>query len=59
MDRYYPSDFTACIPLAEYLSEEFQRSTVGELRRRMSESPPSPELIAALETAAEAYRDDE
>jgi hypothetical protein len=57
MDRYYPPDFGPCVPLWEYLSEDFRTSTVAEFRRRVKEDPPSAELVAALEVASRAYGD--
>ena len=56
-DRYFPEDFSACIPLHEYLSEEFQRSTVDFVKRWVDEAR-SPELINALETATGDFEEE-
>jgi len=54
---YYPQDFTPCIPLHEYLSEEYHRSTAGELRRGFAPSR-SGAVIKALQAAVEAFGED-
>ena len=56
-DRYFPEDFSACIPLHEYLSEEFQKSTVDFVKRWVDEAR-SPELIKALETATGDFEEE-
>jgi len=50
---YYPPGFDAYVPLHELISEDYARSTLGRFR----ESPRtvSPEVLAALRTAAETY----
>lgn len=56
-DRYFREDFSACIPLHEYLSEEFQRSTVDFVKQWVNETR-SPELIKALETATGDFEEE-
>jgi len=50
---YYPPGFDAYVPLHELISEDYARSTLGRFR----ESPRtvSPDVLAALRAAAEAY----
>jgi len=55
--RYYPKAFRSSIPLHEYLSEEFQRSTVSFVSKWVEEVR-SPEMIKALEKAVEAFKED-
>ena len=57
-EPYYPEDFDSWIPLHEYLSEEFQRSTVSFVKEWV-EKVRSPELIKALDVAVEAFREEE
>ncbi len=52
LSGYFPRDFRAYIPLHEYLSEDFQRSTIGFVRQWVDEMR-SPQLIRALEVATE------
>jgi len=54
--RYYPEGFESWIPLHEYLSEEYQRSTPSFVKKWVEEVR-SPELIKALEIAMEAFED--
>jgi len=51
-DRYYPEDYEPCFPLHEYLSQEYRRSTAGELRQRHKPLRPGP-LLTALRKATE------
>jgi len=53
-DRYFPEDFEPCFSLHEYLSEDYQRSTAGELRAR-HETVTSPTLLAAIKRAVEDF----
>jgi len=53
-DPYYPEGFESWIPLHEYLSEEYQRSTVSFVKQWVEEVR-SPEIIRALETATEDF----
>lgn len=53
-DRYFPENFEPCFCLHEYLSEEFQRSTAGELRKRF-EPLKSGALLKALRRATEDF----
>ena len=53
---YYPPDFGPFIPLHEYLSEEYRRSTAGELRERHRPAP-SPAVLDALERAVAAFEE--
>ncbi|MFC1782117.1 class I SAM-dependent DNA methyltransferase [Planctomycetota bacterium] len=57
LDRYYPEDFDSWIPLHIYLSDEYQRSTVSFVKKWVEETR-SPEIIKALETAVEAFKED-
>ena len=57
-ERYYPEGFDSWIPLHEYLSEEFQRSTVSFVKDWV-EKVRSPEIIKALEVAVEAFSEEE
>ncbi len=56
-DRYYPEGFESWIPLHEYLSEEYQRSTPSFVNDWV-EKNRSPEIIKAFETAVEAFKED-
>jgi type I restriction-modification system DNA methylase subunit len=49
---YFPLDFRPCIPLHEYLSDEYRRSTAGEIRHRLT--PVQSEAAIAALDAAEA-----
>ncbi len=54
---YYPPGLTAFVPLHELISEDFARSTLG--RFRASHVPAtSPDVLAALRTAAAAYAEE-
>jgi hypothetical protein len=55
--RYFPRDFESYIPLHEYLSEDYQRSTVSFVSKWV-EDVRSPEVIKAFKTAEEAFRED-
>ncbi len=57
LDRYFPEGFQSCIPLHEYLSEEFQRSTADFVKRWVDETR-SAELIEALRTATENFKEE-
>jgi len=54
---YYPKDFESWIPLHEYISEEYQRSTVSFVSKWVEEVR-SPEIIKAFKTAEEAFKED-
>ena len=56
-DRYFPKGFDSWIPLHEYLSEEYQRSTPSFVNEWVKKNR-SPEIIKALETAVEAFKED-
>ena len=56
-DRYYPEGFESWIPLHEYLSEEYQRSTPSFVNEWVKKNR-SPEVIKALEIAVEEYKED-
>ena len=56
-DRYYPEGFESWIPLHEYLSEEYQRSTVPFVSKWVEEVR-SPQIIKAFEKAADAFKED-
>ena len=55
--RYYPEGFESWIPLHEYLSEEYQRSTPSFVNEWV-EKNRSPEVVRALKTAVEAFEED-
>ncbi len=55
--RYFPRDFESYIPLHEYLSEDYQRSTVSFVSKWVEEVR-SPEIIKALEVATEMFKED-
>jgi len=55
--RYFPRDFESWIPLHEYLSEEYQRSTVSFVSKWVEETR-SPQIIKSLDAATEAFRED-
>lgn len=52
--RYFPEDFEPCFSLYDYLSQEYQRSTAGELRAR-HEDVSSPGLLKAMKRAVDDY----
>ncbi len=54
--RYYPEGFDSWIPLHEFLSEEYQRSTPSFVNEWV-EKNRSPEVIKALKSAVEAFED--
>src|SRR4030095_8246200 len=54
--RYFPEDFEPYFPLCIYLSEEYQRSTAGALRKRYKPMT-DPAILAALEHAVEAFKE--
>jgi len=57
-DRYFPKDFESWIPLHEYLSEEYQRSTPSFVNDWV-EKNRTPEIIKALEIAVEAFGEEQ
>lgn len=54
---YYPEGFESAIPLHEYLSEEYQRSTVSFVEKWVEDNR-TPEMIKALEKAVEAFKEE-
>jgi hypothetical protein len=56
-DRYFPKGFESWIPLHEYLSEEYRRSTVSFVNKWVEEVK-SPEIAKVFEAASEAFRED-
>jgi type I restriction-modification system DNA methylase subunit len=56
-ERYFPRDFESWIPLHEYLSEDYQRSTVSFVNKWVEELR-SPEIIKAFKSAEEAFEED-
>jgi hypothetical protein len=54
--RYFPEDFKPHFPLHLYLSEEYQRSTAGALRKRYK-PVTDPVILAALAHAVEAFKE--
>lgn len=57
--EFYSKDYIPCFPLYEYLSPEFKRSTVGEIRKIDFAKALSPEFKAAMRRAVELYSDEE
>jgi len=55
--EYFPAAFESYIPLHEYLSEEYQRSTVAFVNKWVDEVR-SPQIIKALEKATKAFKED-
>ena len=55
-NRYFPEGFEPCFPLYTYLSEDYQRSTAGELRARY-ESVTEPAILAALNRAVDDFEE--
>ena len=51
---YYPEGFESAIPLHEYLSEEYQRSTVSFVKKWVEDNR-SPEISKVFERAMEAF----
>ena len=51
---YYPKNFKSAIPLHEYLSEEYQRSTVSFVKKWVEDNR-SPEICKVFEKALEAF----
>ena len=56
-DRYFPEGFTPYIPLHEYISEEYRRSTVGKVLERY-EPVQSPATLAAIDKALELFTEE-
>lgn len=56
-ERYFPKKFESWIPLHEYLSENYQRSTASFVNKWVEEVR-SPEIIKAFEIAEEAFKED-
>jgi len=56
-EHYFPKDFESWIPLHEYLSENYQRSTVSFVSKWVEEVR-SPEIIKAFKAAEEAFKED-
>jgi hypothetical protein len=54
---YYPTDLTSFVPLHEFISEEYLKSTAGKLRRRHKPAD-SAELVEALRGAAKAFSEE-
>ena len=55
-DRYFPEDFEPWVPLHEYLSDEYRRSTAGALRDG-HRNVTSQELLAAFGRARESFEE--
>lgn len=51
---YYPEGFESAIPLHEFLSEEYQRSTVSFVKKWVEDNR-SPEISKVFERALEAF----
>ena len=52
--EYFAEDFRPCIPLHEYLSDAYRRTTAGELRKRLR-TVDDPEITTALRIATDAF----
>ncbi|NLX14727.1 MAG: N-6 DNA methylase [Phycisphaerales bacterium] len=50
---YFPPDFKPCIPLHEYLSDDYKRSTAGRIRENLR--PVQSKMALAMLDAAESY----
>jgi len=55
-ERYFPKDFESWIPLHEYLSDDYQRSTASFVTKWVEEAR-SPEIIKAFKAAEEAFKE--
>ena len=55
-DRYYPEDYEPCFALHDYLSQEYRRSTAGQLRKHHA-PVESAELREALRKAVELFEE--
>lgn len=55
---YYPKDFESCIPLHEYISEEYQRSTAA-FADEWVKKQHSERITKILKNATEAFDEDE
>jgi len=53
--EYFPREFRPCIPLHEYLSPEFRRSTAGEVRKIDFARQLTPHMKEALRRAGELH----
>ncbi|MBN2590686.1 MAG: hypothetical protein JXA96_12555, partial [Sedimentisphaerales bacterium] len=53
-DRYYPEGFGSYIPLHIFISEEFQNSTVDNVKKWVEENR-SPEIIKAFKNAVKDF----
>ena len=56
-DRYYPEGFEAYIPLHIFISEEFQNSTVENVKKWVEENR-TPEVIEAFKKANEDFTEE-
>ena len=56
-ERYFPKNFESWIPLYEYLSEDYQRSTTSFVNKWV-EDVRSPDVIRAFKAAEEAFKED-
>jgi hypothetical protein len=56
-ERYFPKDFESWIPLHEYLSKDYQRSTTPFVNQWV-EDVRSPDVIGAFKAAEEAFKED-
>lgn len=54
---YYPQGFRPFVPLHMMLSEEYERTTAGELRRRATPEK-SEAVLSALSVAVELFKED-
>jgi hypothetical protein len=53
---YYPEGFESAVPLHEFLSEEYQRSTVSFVKKWVEDNR-SPEIIKVFERAVDSFQD--
>ena len=56
-ERYFPPDFNPFVPLYEYISDDYRRSTAPEMRDRY-EPVSSPATLAALDMASELFAEE-
>ena len=54
---YYPKEFNSYIPLRMYISEEFQNSTVENVKKWVDKTR-NKKIVKAWDNAAKAFRDD-
>jgi len=56
-DRYYPENFDAYVPLRTFISEEFQNSTVENVKKWVDDTR-NEKVVKAWDNAVKAFEDD-